>query len=297
MKTRDLIDLILLAALWGASFLFMRVAVPEFGAIALIWVRVTLAALFLLPIVWWRKRQQEMFANIKPISLVGLFNSAIPFTLIAYSTIYLTAGFASVLNAVTPMCAAVVAFFWLKQKLSLSAIMGLFIGLFGVLMLVWDKVGLNQGESDLAIVAGLVAAFCYAIAANYSKTKLTGVNSLAVAAGSQVGAAIFLLPLAIYFWPSNMPSISSWLNVIVLAVVCTGFAYILYFRLIESAGAANATSVTFLMPVFGLLWGNLFLDEVIQLNTIVACVIILLGTGLTTGIIQMMRKKSSRQTN
>lgn len=281
----------MLAALWGASFLFMRVAVPEFGVIPLIMVRVTLAALFLLPIVWWRNRQQAMLDNIQSISLVGLFNSAIPFALIAYSTIYLTAGFASILNAATPMCAAIVAYFWLSQKLSTSAIVGLFIGLVGVLMLVWDKVGLNQGGSGMAIIAGLAAAFCYAIAANYSKTKLAGVNALAVAAGSQVAASIFLLPLAVYYWPQQMPSLTSWLNVIVLAIACTGLAYILYFRLIESAGAANATTVTFLIPVFGLVWGNVFLDELVHLDTIIACAIILIGTGLTTGVLQAVRKK------
>lgn len=281
----------MLAALWGASFLFMRVSVPEFGAIPLIMVRVTLAALFLLPIVWWRNRQQSMIDNFASIAIVGVFNSAIPFTLIAYSTIYLTAGFASVLNAVTPMCAAILAYFWLKQKLSFSAIVGLFIGLFGVLMLVWDKIGFDFSNSGLAIIAGLLAAFCYAIAANYSKTRLAGVSSLAVAAGSQVGAMVCLLPLALIYWPEQMPSLSSWINVVVLAIACTGFAYILYFRLIESAGAANATSVTFLMPVFGLLWGNIFLDEVILMDTIIACAVILLGTGLTTGLLQTMRKK------
>jgi len=290
MRASDILSLILLAALWGASFLFMRVAVPEFGAVPLIMVRVSLAALFLLPFVFWRGRQQVMRQKALPIAIVGIFNSAIPFSLIAFSTLYLTAGFASILNAATPMCAAVIAYLWLHQKLTKGAVFGLIIGLTGVILLVWDKVGISDGNTALAILAGLLAAFCYGIAANYSKKHLAGQSTMAIAAGSQLAAAVFLLPLAILWWPAESPSMSAWINVSVLAIACTGFAYILYFRLIETAGAANATTVTFLMPVFGMLWGGIFLDEVVALNTLIACGVILLGTGMTIGVIKMPAK-------
>ena len=223
----------------------------------------------------------------KPIAIVGVFNSAIPFTLLAYSTIYVTAGFASILNAATPMCVAVIAFLWVGQRLSLGAVGGLLIGMVGVVLLVWDKVDFTPGSSGLAIVAGLTAALCYGVAAVYSKRHLAGVNALAIAAGSQVSAALFLLPLAVIYWPSENPSLSAWVNVVLLAVFCTGVAYILYFRLLESAGAANATTVTFLIPVFGMFWGYWFLDERVNLSTIVATGVILLGTGLTTGLIRV----------
>jgi len=290
MRASDIFSLILLAALWGASFLFMRVAVPEFGAVPLIMVRVSLAALFLLPIVYWRGRQQVMRQKALPIAIVGIFNSAIPFSLIAFSTLYLTAGFASILNAATPMCAAVIAYLWLRQKLTRAAVLGLVIGLVGVTLLVWEKIGFSDGHTVLAILAGLLAAFCYGIAANYSKKHLAGQSTIAIAAGSQIAAAVFLLPLAIYWWPSETPSLAGWINVLVLAIACTGFAYILYFRLIETAGAANATTVTFLMPVFGMLWGGLFLDEVVALETLIACSVILLGTGMTIGVIKLPAK-------
>ena len=293
MKSRDLFDLLLLAALWGASFLFMRVTVPEFGAVPLIAVRVTLAALFLMPFVIWRQRQNQIREHALKITFVGILNSAIPFSLIAFSTLYLTAGFASILNAATPMCTAIIGFLWLSQRLSKLAVAGLFIGLIGVVMLVWDKVGFGDRNITLAVIAGLIAASCYAVAANYSKRYLVGVNSLALAAGSLIGASLFLFPMAIYFWPPQMPSLISWVNVAILAIACTGFAYILYFRLIERTGPANATTVTFLMPLFGMLWGGFFLGETVSLETLVACAIILLGTGLTTGIIKYLPNRVS----
>ncbi|TQV75205.1 DMT family transporter [Aliikangiella marina] len=286
MKSRDLFDLVLLAALWGASFLFMRVTVAEFGAIPLIAVRVALAAVFLLPFVFWRNRQKQIIENVLTISVVGILNSAIPFSLIAFSTLYLTAGFASILNAATPMFTAIIGFIWLSQRLSKSAIVGLFIGLIGVILLVWDKVGFADRNITIAVSAGLLAAVCYAIAANYSKKYLVGINPLALSAGSLVGASLFLMPMAIYFWPQQMPSLNSWINLIILAIACTGFAYILYFRLIERTGPANATTVTFLMPLFGMFWGWMFLDETISIETLIACGVILFGTGLTTGIVK-----------
>lgn len=296
MKPRDLFDLILLAALWGASFLFMRVTVAEFGAIPLIAVRVTIAAIFLMPFVVWQKRQNQIREHALKITIVGILNSAIPFSLIAFSTLYLTAGFASILNAVTPIFTAMIGFFWFSQRLSKLAVFGLFIGLVGVVMLVWDKVGFADENTSMAISAGLLAAVCYAIAANFSKQHLVGINPLALSAGSLIGAGLFLLPLAIYFWPQQMPSTSSWINLLVLAIACTGFAYILYFRLIERTGPANATTVTFLMPLFGMLWGGLFLNETVSVETLIACGVILLGTGLATGIIKFRRRSASRQT-
>ncbi|MCW9016953.1 MAG: DMT family transporter, partial [Kangiellaceae bacterium] len=207
-----------------------------------------------------------------------------------YSTLYVTAGFASVLNAATPICAALVALVWLGVKINRTAMFGLMVGISGVIVLVWEKIGFssdtNQLNTTLAILAGLGGAFSYGIAANMSKIKLAGISPTVSTVATQLGAALILLPLAIYWWPSSMPSLKAWINVVVLAVVCTGFAQILYFKLIEETGAANATTVTFLIPIFGLVWGNLFLAEVIPLNTIIACVVILLGVSLTTGILR-----------
>ncbi len=289
MKTKDIIDLFILAALWGASFLFMRISVPEFGAVPMMMVRVLIAGLCLLPLVIWKGRLGVLRQNRLSISVVGVLGSAIPFSLIAYSTLYVTAGFASVLNAATPIFASVIAFVWLGQKISKLAALGLMIGVLGVTLLVWDKIGFADSNSGLAIAAGLAGTLFYGIAANYSKQKFTNIDSLSIACGSLLAAAVFLTPMAIFWWPQKMPSLAAWLNVIILAIACTAFAQILFFRLIESAGATNATTVTFLIPVFGLFWGLMFLDELVETNTVIAGVVILMGTGMTTGLIRVRR--------
>ena len=292
MKVKDFSDLIILAMLWGASFLFMRVSVPDFGAIPLMLVRVTLATLFLLPIILWKKRQHEIINNLKPIAFVGIVGSAIPFTLIAYSTLYVTSGFASVVNAATPIFSALVAYIWLGQRLTRLAVIGLVIGIIGVVLLVWDKIGFQEANLFLAVIAGISATIFYGISANYSKKNLVGVSPLSITTGSLLAASVFLLPLALYLWPQQVPSTKSWVNVLALAIACTAYAQVIFFRLVENVGATNATSVTFLIPGFGLFWGYLFLNEVVAVSTLFAGVIILLGTGLTTGIIKSKKLAS-----
>lgn len=300
MKTRDIIDLILLASIWGASFLFMRVSVPEFGAVPMMAVRVLIAGLVLLPIVIWKKRQAVIRKNIIPLSIIGIFSSAIPFSLIAYSTLYVTAGFASLLNAATPIFAATIAFIWLGQKLTKTAVLGLVIGVFGVILLVWDKLGLSsteQNDTALAILAGIAGTFFYGLSANMSKKYLSGVGPMTITSVTQLAAAVVLLPLAYFWWPENPPSRGAWINVILLAVVCTAFAQILFFRLIERTSATIATSVTFLIPIFGLLWGNLFLNEVIETNTVIAGFVILLGVSMIMGILKFSKKSDLTGSN
>ena len=295
MKTKDSLSLIWLAAIWGASFLFMRVAVPEFGAVPLITIRVALASLCLLPLVFWRGKQTEMLRAILPISIVGIINSAIPFTLIAYSTLYVTAGFASILNAATPIFSALIAFIWLRERPQKTAILGLLVGVVGVILLVWDKIGFTNNEQSktaIAILAGLVSTLAYGIGANYSKIKLVGVDPVTITAGSQLVAAIALSPLAVYWWPEETPSFSSWMYASLLAILCTAIAQIIYFRLIQNIGATSTTTVTFLIPVFGLLWGFLFLNETILVDTVIAGGIILLGTALANGLLKTKKKEA-----
>lgn len=289
MRTRDLGDLLMLAALWGASFLFIRIAVPYFGPVPLIELRVAIGGLFLLPLLVMRGGVKDLRAAVRPIFVVGVVNSALPFTLFAYSALSLTAGFISISNASSPMFGAIVAYLWLKDRLSPLRILGLAVGFAGVTMLVWDKISFKPGGSGFAVVAALAASLLYGVAVNYTKKRLTGVNSLAIACGSQLCAALALLPLAIFWWPDTLPGIGIWLAVIGLAVGCTGLAFILYFRLIANAGPARAIAVTYLVPVFGVLWGAVFLDEEPTLSMLAGCATILFGTALATGVIRSRR--------
>lgn len=286
MKPRDLVELLLLAAIWGSSFLFMRIAAPEFGPVPLIFIRVAIAMVFLLIVLSVRGELAGVKGNNRHFTVVGILNSAIPFSLFAFATLSLTAGFTSVLNASVPLFGALVAYFWLGDKLSGARIVGLIVGFLGVTVLVWGKISFKDNGSGWAIVAGLTASLSYGIAANYTKRNLSGVHPFANATGSQIAATLLLLPLAIAYWPDTMPSAKSWFSVLALGIACTGIAYILFFRLIANVGPAKAVAVTYLLPVFGMIWGLLFLSEAITSNMIMGCIVILLGTALATGIVK-----------
>jgi drug/metabolite transporter (DMT)-like permease len=286
VKPLDIIELTVLGTLWGGSFLFMRMAAPEFGPVALIAMRVSIASLFLLPLLLRAGLVSQLVEHAPGLFVVGIINSAIPFCLFAFATLSLSAGFTAVINAVAPLFTAVVAFVWLGERLSRLAVFGLAVGFAGVVLLVSDKLGFNGGAAALGIAAGMLASFSYGIAANYTRVKFTGVGSLELATGSQLAASILLLPLCFWFWPSTTPSMSSWVAVLVLGVVCTGVAYILFFRLIARLGPSKAITVTFLVPLAAMIFGALFLDEQITVEMLVGCGLILLGTALATGLVK-----------
>ena len=203
------------------------------------------------------------------IAVVGLLNSAIPFLCFGYAALSITAGLSSIFNAATPLFGAVIAWLWLKDRLTPSRIAGLAIGFAGVLWLAWDKASFKPGGSGWAIVACLVATLCYGLAANYAKKRLAGVPPLALAAGSQLSATVFLAIPAIVWWPAVMPSQSAWITAALLAIACTGVAYVLYFRLIV-------------------------LDEGLTPQMVIGCAVILVGTGLTTGVLKLRSRQAVR---
>ena len=289
MKRQDLFELTLLAALWGASFLFMRMGASEFGPLPLAWVRVTGAALVLLPMLALKGEAAALRTHWRTIAFVGVTNSVIPFVLFAYALLTITGSLAAVFNAATPLFGAVIAWVWLKNRLDAPRSAGLVIGFAGVFWLVWDKASF-KGDVDsinatLAVGASLLAAMSYGFSANFTKKHASHIPSMALATGSQVSAAVVLAVPAWWTWPAVSPGMTAWLSTIALAVLCTGFAYILFFRLIAHTGPANALSVTFLIPVFAVIWGAMFLAEVPTHTMLIGCAVILLGTALTTGLI------------
>jgi drug/metabolite transporter (DMT)-like permease len=289
MRTRDLTDLLVLAAVWGGSFLFMRIAVPEFGPAPLMLLRVGLAALALLAVVLWRGGLSVIAHHWKPILLVGAFNAALPFLMYGYAAQGLGAGFLSVSNAAAPMWGAVIGWVWLRDRLPAMRVLGLLIGFAGIVVLVWDKFDFSEGGTGLAVVATLMAPLCYGIAANSTKRYLTGVDALSCATGSMISASLLLLPIAIWTWPSQPVSMEAWTATALLALLCTAMAYVMFFRLIASVGPTAAVSVTFLVPVFGVLWGTLLLDEDITGTMLLGAAIILVGTALSLGLVSRPR--------
>lgn len=294
MRSRDLADLFALAALWGASFLFMRYAAPAFGPIALVQVRVTIAAGVLGLLLLWRGDRAALRSHAGPLAFVGVMNSALPFVLLTFATLYVTGGFASILNATTPMWAALIGWVWLRERIRPLQWLGLGIGVVGVAGLLWGRIDFrpqgSQWQATLAIGAALLGAVAYGTSATYAKRRLAGVPPLVVAAGSQVAATIVLLPFALVAWPAQTPAAGAWASAVALAVACTALAYLLYFRLIARVGAVSAAAVTFLVPIFATLWGNVFLAEAITLQMVAGGCVILTGTALALGLVGAPRR-------
>jgi len=294
LSKRDLAELSLLAALWGAAFLFMRLGAAEFGPAVLAFLRVAGAAMLLVPLLVARGEALALRQHWRAIAVVGVVNSALPFTLFMVASLALSAALMAVFNATAPIWTALVAWLWLRDTLSRSRWLGLAIGILGVVGLSWGKADFKVSALGVspawAIAACLLASLCYGIAGNLSRKYLAGVPPMAVAAGSQVSAALFLLLPALWTWPVTPPSASAWGAAATLAFACTALAYVLYFRLIAHAGASNAVSVTFLIPAFAMLWGWLFLGEVPTLTMVAGCAVILLGTALATGVLQNTKR-------
>ncbi len=294
MRRRDLVDLVCLAALWGASFLFTRIAAPAFGPLALAELRVAIAAVILLALLAWRADLSDIRRHAPRFLLLGAVNTAIPFSLFAYAALTITAGLASILNATAPLFTALVAWAWLRERLTPLQWLGMAIGMAGVGWLSASKAQLSLGGSALAIGAGVLASLSYGVSASVVKRHFTGVRPLAVAAGSQSAAALLLLPCAIARWPAGTVRPVDWASAAALGVLCTGLAYILYFRLIARVGPATAMTVTFLIPAFAMLWGALFLGEAVTGTMLAGCGVILAGTALATGVVRFRRTVASR---
>ncbi|MCV2885698.1 DMT family transporter [Aestuariibacter sp. AA17] len=290
MRLQDAFELVLLAAIWGSSFLFMRTATPEFGAISLVAVRTSIAALCLLPFLMMSKQVKTVTSYWRQLLFLGVINTALPFCLFSYSTVQIGAGFAAILNATAPMFGALIAFLWLREKLTLWAVGGLVLGFVGVLVTTNARSADSFYLAIMPILAALGATCSYGIAVCYTRKWLAGVNALAIATGSQIFAATALAPLAFLTWPAVMPSTSAWLQVLVMAVVCSAFAYILYFRLIANVGPTKALSVGYLVTVFGVMWGMLFLGETINSQIVIGALLIMFGVSLTTGVIKQRQK-------
>lgn len=289
MAQKDIAALLVLGAIWGGSFIFMRVAAPEFGIVMLVEVRTVLASLVLLPFLWLTRGWTQIWLHWRAIAIVGAINTAIPFVLFNYSSLHLQAGVTAILNATAPMFGALIAFLWLGDRLNKLAVSGLLLGFLGVALISVQKV-MGDNISLLPVATALLATTCYGLAASIMKKSLAGVKPLAVAGGSQMMASVLLLPLALLNVPETMPSHTAWLNAIALAIGGTGIAYILYFYLISAIGPARAITVAYLVPLFGIFWGVVFLSEVLSVLDWLGGGCILTGVALTTGLVARKRQ-------
>lgn len=274
--------LISLAALWGASFLFMRMTVPHFGPVPLAATRSVIATLTLMPLLLFSGHFAALRRHWMHILIIGLISTALPATGLAISTQYTSAGFASILNALTPIFSALVAWLWLKEYLSPAMVIGILLGFGGVMVMVFDRDTISSNFLLLPVLAGLIATFLYGLTGNYSRRFTPEVPTLAIVAGCQLFSALFLLPVAAFLWPEAPIPASSWLYAVLLGVFCTGVAFILYFHLMATVGVARTVVATYLVPMFAMLWGKLFLAETVTPKMLVGAACIMAGIALTT---------------
>ncbi|MCH8552656.1 MAG: DMT family transporter [Natronospirillum sp.] len=290
MTTTDSLRLVLLSSLWGLSFIFMRVAVPEFGPMPLILVRMGVAALCLAPLLFMSRSYLKLFWDNKGgLFVVGLINHAMPFTLLALATTQLEAGFTSLINATTPIFTALIGALIFATPVTRQQYFGLALALFGVYILSANRLDFSVGGDGWFILAALGATVCYGIATNYSKTRLPHLPARVLAAGSVAMASLILVVPGILLWPAEPISTLAWGNALGLAVFSTTVAFLLYFGLIASAGATATSTVTFLVPVTALIWAYVLLGEVLTLQMVIGMVITLLGTAITTRLIKLRK--------
>ena len=255
---RTPLDLLLLGAIWGSSFLFMRIAARPFGAFALVDIRLVLGALVLLPFLW-RDRAHFRRGMWPKLAIIGLINSAIPFLLFAWAAQRSPAAIGAICNAMTVLFAALVGFLFFGEKIGARRAIALLVGFAGVVVLATSKAGgLSVG---MAVIAGSTAALLYGVGVNLVRRHLAGIRPAAAAAATLGCAALLLVPFALTHWPDHAIAPIAWGSAIAIGVICTGYAFLLYYRLIQRIGPARAATVTYLVPLFGAAFAWLFLGE------------------------------------
>ena len=282
VSLRDISELIFLSAIWGSSFLFLRLTSTVFGPIFLIEMRVLSGLAVLLPLVLFLGKLAEFQKHWKMIATVSLMNMAIPFCFFAFSAVYIGAGLLSIINATVPIFSACVAYVVYKERLSRSSLLGLLIGFLGVVVLMFNPSESLGSSGWLAILSALLACLLYGTAINLTVNNLQGVSGLTITAGGLFVSSLVLLPFAFWARPEVLPVGNIWWSVFALGIVCTGFGFVMFYRLIDRIGAGRAIMTTYLIPVFSILWGNIFLGESVTLIMVVGCILVLLGVGLTT---------------
>ena len=252
------VELIALGVIWGGSFLCQRIAAADFGSFPLVEARLLLGSVILLPFLW-RARHTITLRHWANFALVGALNSAIPFVLFAWAAERAPAGVGAIANSMTVLFAALVGFAAFGERIGLLRAIALLAGFAGVVVLASGRTA--GGHLALPVLAGVAGALCYGIAVNLTRHRLADVPPVAAVAGTLGCSTLMVLPPALASWPANAIPPMSWLAAGVLGVVCTGIAFVLYFRLIQRAGAARAATSTYLVPIFGIAWAWLLLGE------------------------------------
>ncbi len=289
MRPSDYGRLLALAAIWGASFLFMRIAAPAFGSVNTTFLRVFFALVGLAAMLLLLRTPMQFQGKLKSIMVLGIINSGVPFLMYAVAALWLPAGYSAILNATTPLMGALIGFSFFHETLTLRKWAGVMLGLVGIgLITTTGEVDLS-GQLTIGVLACLIATACYGCAGFLTRRWVTergGLDAKLVAFGSQIGAVLFLLPFFGYTLATG-PAVDwaqpwVWASVLAVGFLCTAFAYLLYFRLIANIGPLRSLTVTFLIPPFGILWGYLVLGETLTGGFVFGGAVVCLAVWLVT---------------
>lgn len=291
MSLRQLGALTLLGAIWGASFIFIRIAVEPFGPIFMMLIRVALSSLLLYGYAKLTSVELQIRQHWRKFLILGALSSAIPFTLIGFSELTLTGSMAAILNSTTPLFTTFVAAYFLNERLTVYKIIGAVMGIIGVSFIVGGSPIVLNSAFIIATLASLGAALCYAFGGVYAKRAFEGVNNMTMSTGQMVGATVVLFPFSVVSIPQHAIPMDAIWALMALSIFATVFAYRLYYYLIISAGPTKALTVTLLVPVFGVIWGAFLLNEPISSGMIVGLALIMLSVGLVTGMIAPQKRK------
>ncbi len=297
MSGRDWAILLLLSVIWGGSFFFIEIAIPTVRPFTLVLIRVGLAASALwLYLALRGERLARPPGAYSAFLVLALLNNVIPFVMFAYAQQEITGGLASILNATTPIWGVVVAHLFTRdEKMTPAKVTGVLLGFGGVVVMIGGDFLREIGSALFAQLACLGATLGYALAGVYGRRfKAMGISPVGVSTGQLTAGALVLLPLVLLFeppWRGSAPSLEAWAALAALALVCTSFAYILYFQLLASAGATNSLLVTFLSPITAILLGSLILGEVLELRHFAGMALI--GAGLAAIDGRLLRRRTS----
>ena len=262
MESKDWVLLISLAAIWGSAFMFIKISAVEFGPILLVTLRLLIAGLVFVPLLLKKQNRLQFKPYLSSILIIAVVSNALPFTLFAFASLGATSNMLGILNGTTAFLTTFIAYFWLKEFISSKQIVGLFLGFIGVVILVNPA---NGSSTFLASMCALVGSLCYAFNGNYLQKYHQNSNKIVLIGWSMLFGGLLMLPLAVFNLPNQMPNFNSFLALLWLAVVSTGIGYLAYVRLIDRIGAVKTSTLTYLLPVFSIIWGAIFLNENITL--------------------------------
>ena len=278
MEIRYWILLTFLGALWGSAFMFIKVATPEFGPVALVNTRLVIASIIFLPILLRNKYIHLLRPIWKQVLILAIMNNAIPFTLFSYASFGADSNILAILNATTAFNTMMIAYIWIGENVTIKQLFGLIVGFIGVFILVNPQ---NSSTTVISSLSALLAAFFYSFSTVYIQKNSVNANKMVLIGWSIIFSAAIMLPVTIFYLPDAVPSVAAISSAIWLGAISTGLGFIGYVRLIDKIGAVKTSTVAYFLPVFGIIWGAIFLDEVITSTIVIGCFIVLIGIYLS----------------